>query len=510
MNDVEHQSDLGTEAEIANATELNETADDSELGGAVRRGLKWSFANVAVSKAISILTGIALARILVPEDFGVFAPALAIVNILFGLNDLGLLLAVVRWKGDLREAARTAQTLAVIFSGVLYVGCFLAAPWFANLVNSPDSAAVLRVLALTVFIDGLTTSAHALLVRDFHQDRFAKAEFFALPVNVGVSVGLALAGAGVWSLVAGQVLANCVSGVMIFRAAPFRAGFGWSSKAARSMLVYGIPLASTSLVEYCLLNVDYLIVSRALDATAVGLYLLAFNISNWPLTIITDAVRRVSIAGFARLEGDAGSVERNFSRGLTALLGAALPLLVAMALLATPLIGFVYGDQWLPAADVLEVLVVLSGARMVIGFIFDLLVGVGRTRTTLVLQTIWLIALVPALEVGVRADGLEGVALAHAIVAIVLAVPLFGIAAYRAGANVGDAARRLIRPLVAAVIAAAVGFAIRDHLGGRFLTLAGAGSLIIVVYLAFVLRRAAIESGLQRLRARRTPASENG
>ena len=213
------------ESPAAPTDEAPDEADD-ELKQAMSRGLRWSAASVGIARVVSMLSGIVLARILVPEDFGVFAPALAIVNILFGLNDLGLLLAVVRWKGDLREAARTAHTIALGFSGALYAVCFLGAPWFAEAMGSPDTAPVLRVLALTVFIDGWTTVSHALLVRDFHQDRFAKAEFASMPVGIGsVDRPRARRRRGVEPRHR-PVLANVVSGVMIYRAAPFHPGSG--------------------------------------------------------------------------------------------------------------------------------------------------------------------------------------------------------------------------------------------------------------------------------------------
>jgi PST family polysaccharide transporter len=484
-----------------------ELIDTGELSGAMRHGLKWSFINMAVGRAASILSGIVLARILVPDDYGVFAPALALVNILFGLNDLGLLLALVRWKGDLREAARTAQTIAMAFSGLLYAGCFLLAPWFARTMGSPDSAAVLRVLALTVFIDGITTVAHGLLVRDFRQDRFAKAEFAGMPVGIGLSIGLAAAGAGVWSLAIGQLVANVVSGAMLLRAAPFHVGLGFSWSVARPMLTYGLPLAGTSLVEYSLLNADYLIVSRALDPAAVGIYLLAYNVSNWPLSIITDAVRRVSIAGFARMEHEAESLSRGFSRAFSALMTTAFPILVAMGAFAFPLVTLLYGDQWTESASVLELLIVLSGARMAIGFIFDLLVGVGRTRTTLLLKCAWLVVLVVALEIGVRTNGLRGVAAAHAIVSCAVALPLFLWAAARAGADLADVARRLWRPGVGLVAATAVGLAVRDQLGGRIVTLLVGSGLVLATYVAVVLRRSDLEAARAWLRRRRLDGS---
>jgi PST family polysaccharide transporter len=228
------------------------------------------------------------------------------------------------------------------------------------------------------------------------------------------------------------------------------------------------------------------------------------------LTTITDAVRRVSIAGFAKMEDQAEALKARFSSSLSTLLTAALPMIVAMALLATPLIGFLYGDQWLPSAPVLQVLVVLSFARMAIGFIFDLLVGVGRTRVTMALKVVWLVVLVPALMYGVRADDIQGVAIAHALVAGLIALPLFALAAQRAGADMVEVMRRMVRPLLAAVAAGVVGFLLRDHLGGRFTTLAAGGSVIVVAYLALVLRRGSIEAVRNWVRARRPTPSGTG
>jgi PST family polysaccharide transporter len=342
-------------------------------------------------------------------------------------------------------------------------------------------------------------------VRDFRQDRFAKAEFAAIPVQIATAVVLALAGAGVWALAISQVLANCVSGALLLRAAPFRVGLGFRLDIARPMLAYGLPLALTSLVEYSLLNADYLIISRALDPAAVGIYLLAFNVSTWPLSIITDAVRRVSIAGFAKLEGDTDSLRRNFSRAFAALLSVAFPFLVALGVLALPLITVLYGEDWIESASILPYLVVLTGARMAIGFVFDLLVGVGRTRTTLALKCAWLAAVIVALEIGVRADGLRGAAIGHGIVATLVAMPLFLLAASRAGADIPDVARRLARPAIGAVVATAAGVVVRDGLERNVVILVLGGGAVLGTYSLVALRRkdlARVEVRLRRWRTR--------
>ena len=196
------------------------------LGERVGRGLAGACSR-GFGRLVSFATGVVLARLLAPEDFGTYAVALAVTNVLFGLNDLGVLLAVVRWKGNVREAARTAMTLSVGTSLVLFTVCWLATPWYANTMGTPAAIGVLRLLLVTIVLDGFSSVSHGLLIREYRQSRLALAELAAMPVGVGVSIGLALSGAGAWSFAAGQVAANVVTMALTVRWAPFWPGFGF-------------------------------------------------------------------------------------------------------------------------------------------------------------------------------------------------------------------------------------------------------------------------------------------
>ncbi len=458
------------------------SGEEQPLEARIRKGLRWSFLNQMVGRLVSVVSGIALARILVPEDFGVFAVALLVVNILLGLNDLGLLLAVVRWPGDLKVAARTAMTLATSFSALLYCAVFAAAPYFADFMNSPESTWVVRVFFLTIVIDGITTVSHGLIVRDFLQDRMAKSEFAAMPVGVAVSIGLALAGAGAWSLAIGQLAGNVVSAVVIIRLAPFRVWPGWDTPAARWMLRFGLPLAMTSVVEYVVLNLDYVIVGRVLGPVALGLYLLAYNVSNWPVSIVTDAVRRVSIAGFAHVSADDEAVRAGFHRTFRILAIVSLPLVLLLAVLSHAVIGALYGPKWSESATVLTYLAILGGTRVAIGYVFDLLIGVGRSRLTLVLKLGWLVALLPALIIGARMGGIEGVGIAHAIVALAVASPLFMLGARAVGVRLGPLGRDLARPLLGTAVAAVLGILLQQVVQGAWLEIFVISPVMIAAY----------------------------
>ena len=453
-----------------------------DLHAKVVTGLRWSVLNNLVARVASVASGIVMARLLVPEDFGVYAVALLVVNILFGLNDLGLLLAVVRWQGDLRVAGRTGMTLATANSLLLYTVVFVAAGPFAAFMGAPHAAALLRVLALTIVIDGITTVPHGLLIRDFSQDRLAWAEWVAMPIGIGTGLGLAVAGAGPWALVGSYLAGNVVTAALIWRCAPLKLLPGFDRQAARWMLSYGGPLAMTSLLEYVLLNADYLVVGRVLGPVALGLYLLAYNISNWPVAIISDAVRRVSIAGFARLEDDEARLREGFRRTFSIMVIVSLPLVLVLAVLAEDVVQVLYGPTWLPSAAVLTWLALLGGVRVAVGYVFDLLVGIGRTRLTLALKAAWLVVLLPGLLWAASTGGIPRVGMVHAVVGLAVATPLFLTATRTVGLDLHTLAGDLVRPVGAALLAAVLGIAASQLLPSGWAELLVVGPLVLTVY----------------------------
>ena len=149
-----------------------------------------------------------------------FTVATAVMTVLIATNDLGVILGVVRWPGDHREVAPTATTIALTSSSVLALGSILLAGPFTELMGSPESAGILRLISLTLVLDGIVAVPTALLLRGFRQDQLAKAELTAIPVGIGLAVGLALAGAGPWALAVSRLGGAAVTVVMVLARTP--------------------------------------------------------------------------------------------------------------------------------------------------------------------------------------------------------------------------------------------------------------------------------------------------
>jgi O-antigen/teichoic acid export membrane protein len=157
-----------------------------------------------------------------------------------------------------------------------------------------------------------------------------------------------------------------------------------------------------------------------------------------------------------------------------------------MAALAKPLIGFVYGDRWLPAAQALRFLVVLGLVRVAFHLAYDLLVAVGRGRAALGLHVLWLAALLPALIVGTHLGGIRGAGLGHMAVSAAVVLPALLVLLSRLGIGAGEIARPLARPLVGGAVAGAVAVGAAQLVGNQFLQLAVAGTLGLAAYVAVV------------------------
>jgi O-antigen/teichoic acid export membrane protein len=169
------------------------------------------------------------------------------------------------------------------------------------------------------------------------------------------------------------------------------------------------------------------------------------------------------------------------------LVAAILPAAVVIATLAPQLIDFLYGDKWGPSAVALRYLTVLMVVRMLTSLAFDILTALGSTRYTVWLNAGWAVALVPALWIGSHLDGIRGAAIAHAIVAAVVALPLAVLALRLAGVSVVPTLPGLIRPTIGAAITAAVITLIDSVVGGNsFVQLVLAGGAGLIVYVIVV------------------------
>jgi PST family polysaccharide transporter len=423
-----------------------------------RRALVWSFVNTAVGKFGTLLISILIARLLGPEEFGTYAVALVALMAVLSVNELGVSLAIVRWEEDPRRIAPTVTTISVVASLVFFAAAYAVTPAFTAAMGDPGATDVVRLMLVCVPLNGLVATSAAVLQREFQQGRRTAADQVNIWLGAALSVALAVAGLGAMSLAIGRVVATVVFSAMLLIFSPLPLRLGWDRAYAGALLRFGLPLAGASVVVFAVGYSDQLVVGAVLGANALGFYLLAFNLASWPVAMLSQPVRAVAPAAFARIQNDPARMDQAFRAAFRVLLVVALPLCAFIAGAAVPIVAVVYGDAWAPAALALQWLALHAALRIAFELAYDFLAVRRRSTTLLIVQTIWVVALVPALVVGASAGGIEGVAVAQLVVAAVVLVGCYAWALARADVRIGALARTALGPVAAGVIAGAAAF----------------------------------------------------
>jgi len=473
---------------------------EKPLSSKLRRGAAWSAASTLIMRFGNIAIMAVVARTLAPRDFGIFAVAMTIHAIVSSIAELGVASCLIRGDVDVDEYAPTVGAISLISSTVFAAIMFVFARPLSAAVGSVDAAPAMRVMALAVVLVGIFAVPGAELARDFRQDAQFYANLAGFVVANSVLLVLAKNGGGAlsfaWSRVVGQLAVG--AGIWFFVRRYHRPRL--SRQHAKFVLGFGLPLAGANLLNYAMLNTDYVFVGHLLGPIELGLYMLAFNISSWAGSLMNSMLNTIAMPAFSRIKHDAELLETGLVRAFVALSFIALPTCALTATLAHPLVRTVYGGRWDKAATVLAVLAIYGAISVFCLLCGNVLSGMGRTNLLLVTQIPWLGALVVGMAIGVHFGGIEGAAWAHTVVVCCVALPVYLYMVKRATNVRFMLVIRAVFPVVVAAGAAAGTAAAVSHMvSNEVLRLLLGGSTGSVVYICLALPMAADVLGGRRL-----------
>jgi PST family polysaccharide transporter len=434
-----------------------------------------------------LLISIIIARLLGPDAFGTYAVALVALAAVLSFNELGISLAIVRWEGDPRHIAPTVTTISTAASLVFFGVAYALTPAFATAMGDPSATDVVRLMLVCVPLNGLVATPAALLQREFQQGRRAIADQVNIWLGALISVVLAFLGWGAMSLAIGRVVATVVFSVMLVAFCPKGIRFGWNRDVVGPLLRFGLPLAGSSVIVFAVGYADQMVVGTVLGTQALGFYLLAFNLASWPVSMLSQPVRAVAPAAFARIQSDDSLMDRTFRAAFRLLTAVAIPACCFIAGAAVPIITFVYGEQWAPAALALQWLALQAVVRILFELSYDFLAVKRRTRALLFVQGIWLAVLIPSLLLGARLGGVGGVALAQFLVALVVLICCYSFALDRAGIQLAPLGRAAAVPVLGGAVAVAGSMLVARMISSNLLAAFTAGVFSLAVIGVLVL-----------------------
>jgi PST family polysaccharide transporter len=423
-----------------------------------------------------------VARIVSPEELGIFALAVTVHAVLVTMAELGVASAIARSDLDVDKIAPTMVTISVV-AAILAVPMAVFSDQIAQFVGNEDAGNALRILSIGVALIGPLAVPGALLQREFRQ----KIHFWAsaaafIPASATLIV-LSVLGDGTeafaWSRIVGQLV---TAGVIL--ACSSRLYIPALNKSLlRPLLAFGLPLSAANLLSQVLLNADYVFIGQLLPAADLGIYFLAFGIAMWPTSVIGSMLNSVVLPGVSGVLRDGGDVAAAVAQGARTISLVVFPLGAFLFTFADQLILTVYGPAWVSAGPVLSILAAY-GVLFVFGlFMANILIAMGKTVILVGVQVAALAALIPALWMGITLGGLEGAAFAHIVVIGAVTSPIYLLALRRSTSLRLSVLFKAIRaPALSAGITAIAAWIITLPFRGTGLSILCGGVVGLVVY----------------------------
>lgn len=415
------------------------------------REVPWALLSYAVNKGITLGTTIVLARLIAPRDFGLVALASLTIQTVSLFNDLGLGGALIVGRDLSSKALGTMLTLMVGMHVAISLVILATAPLMALAFDQPRLTGVLAALSATVALFGISWFQEALMQRELRFKRRFVAQLTQSATYAVVALALALGGAGVWSIVLGQIAGVSVYAVALFVLVPFHVRPAFDREEARSAFRNGRGFMAQGGLAFLAGNVDYFAVGRLLGAAPLGLYSMAYRLGELPYYAIADPVARVTFPTFSRMHERDEDLAPRFLTVLRLVALVACPLGILLSGAADPFIRAIFGSEWRPMLGALSVLGVWAAVRPVQVTVGWLLNSIGQAG---LMGRISAIALVPLIAGVVLAATLGGItAVAWVMLAdMTLSLVLLAVAVQRRAGIALTRQWEAVRPVALACV----------------------------------------------------------
>lgn len=444
----------------------------------------WSAVESWGVRGISALAFLVLARLLEPEAFGLMALAMVVVLILQMLADQGFAAAIIQRQALEPEHLDSAfWATAVLGAGLGGLTVALAGP-IATLYGEPGLAPVLRWLALAPPLMALTVVQQAILRRELRFASLTLRQTLAAALGGLVGIGAALAGKGVWSLVAQMLAGQAVGLAVLWSVSSWRPRLRFSWPHFRAIADFGLKVLGTGLLRIVGFQADRVLIGYVLGPVELGYYSVAQRVLLIVSDLLAGSFERAVLPLFAKVQAEPDRVRRGLFTAGRVLGFAAFPAYFGIVATAPEIAVVGLGPQWRNVDTLIQLLAVMSLCFGLSFFFGHLLTALDRAG-----WRFWVMALNAGLNIlavilAVR-FGVAAVAGALGLVQVVIYAVELMVLRRAVPFAVGSYLRNLLVPAAAAALMAGAVWALRTALAPQLAPAALLASCISVGVLLY-------------------------
>ncbi|WP_420474448.1 lipopolysaccharide biosynthesis protein [Noviherbaspirillum sp. ST9] len=433
-----------------------------EIDNKIAKGAAWMVSFKMIDRGLGLVSTVILARLLVPEDFGLVAMAMILIGALQLLMAFSFDVPLIQNRNAGRDQFDTAWTLNVIFASACAAILASVAGLAARFYQEPRLELVIYLLAVGFAVEGFSNIGPVIFRREMQFDREFKFLLGKRMASLLVTIPLAFWWRNYWALVAGQLTGTFVSVALSYYVSDYRPRF--SLKAKVELFHSSKWLVMNNILQFLNGRASELLIGRLGGATTLGVYTIASEISTLPTTELVAPINRAAFPGYARVANDLEALRNSFLGVISMIALFALPAGVGIATIADLMVPVVLGWKWVPAIPLIQILAIYGVIQALQSNISYVYLATGRLYYVTAVGAIQFTLLISLLIPGILYKGATGAAWAFLGTVVLITPVIQYLVAKRLQLSSTAFLARLARPLAAVLIMAAVVLAMKHVL----------------------------------------------
>lgn len=328
----------------------------SDLKTKTIKGMFWSFSEIVSLQGINFLVQIFLARLLMPEDFGLIGMITIFIAVSQSLIDSGFTSAIIREKNITNTDYSTVFYFNLVVSIVIYFTLFFSSPLISNFYNEPRLVSIIRILSVVIIINAFGLIQRTILIREIDFKTQTKITFISSVLSGIVAVIFAFLGLGVWALVIRQILMQLIQSLMLINHNKWIPSLSFDINSFKRLFGFGWKILVSGLINTLYQNIYYPIIGKFFSVTDLGFFTNAKKMNDIPSMATSQAVQKVSYPVLSQIQDNEKSLKNGFSKAIRNTTFINFPLMMGLAAIADPLIKFLIGEKWAPSIPYFQIL----------------------------------------------------------------------------------------------------------------------------------------------------------
>jgi PST family polysaccharide transporter len=425
------------------------------LKAKVLSGTKWVAVANLFKQVLQVLALIVFARLLSPDDFGLFAILMIFVGFLILFTDMGTAAALVHIDNPSQKLLSSVFFFNLFVGGSLSLLLILLSLPIAHFFDNPKLETPLQIIALNFIILAFGVVQKARYEKALNFKPVTLIESFAVLAGILTGIGAAFYGLGVYSLVAQTLTTSLVTVILLWLISKWRPLFHFSWQDIKTIWGYTANLSAFNLVNYFARNADNFLIGKFLGSSALGVYSLAYSMMLYPIQNISRVLLRILFPAFSHIKEDNEKFRKAYLRAIFFIALVSFPIMTGLIVTADLLVEVLFGDKWANLSTILMLLAPVGIIQSIGTTNGSIYMAKGNTALLLKIGIVSTIVTVLFFIPGVM-YGVEGVALSYLLSNLVMLYPVFKLSWGQIGLSVREGLQT-IGPLILITLLMGIG-----------------------------------------------------